>query len=518
MAILKIDSNITGLRYAEEKSIGVLPASPVWHPLEPNEYTDFGGQLTTIARNPINPSRQRKKGVVADLEASGGFSTDITQTNMQDLLQGFFFADIRKKTEFGGAGEITNIDGSGNDFEAASGLDAFSVGDLVFASGTANNNGLHYVTAVAATSLTVDSNLVTEDPANGAKLVRVGVRATADDLGVDVSGTFPAITSTTLDFTTLGLTPGEWVFVGGDSTGSSFVQVTMINGVNVTVNNGWKRVRKIAENTLTFDKSDHAMKAEALSGGEKVEIYLPRTIKNETGGLVKRRTYQLERTLGKADATHAEDQREYLTGSVPSEFNLSIPTAEKLTAELNFVSTDNEQFLGTDAKKGGSRPDLVESDAFNTSSDMSRVKLAEVIDGEEAPTPLFAFATEINLSVNNNVSANKAIGVLGAFEVTAGTFQVSGDMTVYLSSVAAVQAVRQNRDITFDIAIWKDNAGIVIDVPLLTLGDGRASVEQDQPITLSVSMDAATAAKIDPNLDYTLLISFFDYLPDAADG
>ena len=68
MTILqKIDSNVTGLRFAEEVSIGVLaqeeaaPSNTDWTPLEPNTYADFGGQISTVARNPINPSRQRRR-------------------------------------------------------------------------------------------------------------------------------------------------------------------------------------------------------------------------------------------------------------------------------------------------------------------------------------------------------------------------------------------------------------------------------------------------------------------------
>jgi len=508
----KIDSNATGLRYCEEDSYKVVSGDEVWKPLEPNSYSDFGGSVTTVARNPINPSRQRKKGVVTDLDASGGFEMDITQSNLQDLLQGFFFADLRTKVEFGGAGEITGVVTSTDDFEAASGLDAFAAGDLVHAAGfsDAANNGLHVVSAAAAGALTVTSNLVDETPATTATLVKVGVQASADDIDVDVSGSRPALTSTTLDFTDLGLVPGEWIYIGGDSPLLGFLNAA---------NNGFARVFSIAANTLTLDKTEDTMVAETSSGSRTVQIFIGRALKNESDPSdIVRRTYQLERQLGAPDDSSPSDiQAEYIIGCVPSEFEFQVPTADKAMANLSFVGATNETIDGPTSLKGGTRPDLVEADAFNTSSDVPRIKMAVYDSADAAPTALFAYVTELTLSINNNVSPNKAIGVLGAFEVTAGTFEVGGNVTAYFADVAVIDAVKDNSDVTLDFHLVKENAGVTIDVPLISLGDGRPNVEQDQAITLPLETNAATGAKIDSALDHTLLMVFWDYLPDAAE-
>jgi hypothetical protein len=139
-----------------------------------------------------------------------------------------------------------------------------------------------------------------------------------------------------------------------------------------------------------------------------------------------------------------------------------------------------------------------------------------VVPGDEAPVPLFAFVTELTVTINNNNSPNKAVGVLGAFEVTTGTFQIGGATTAYFADVVAVQAVQDNDDVTLDFSIVKQNSGVTFDIPLLSLGDGRPAVEQDAPITLPLVLDAATAAKIDTTLDYTLHVQFYDFLPDVA--
>lgn len=508
--VSKIDSNVTGLCFAEEETFKTLPTTPVWWPLEPNSYSDFGGTVTTMARKPISASRQNKKGVATDMEASGGFNQDLTQTNLQRLLQGFFFASLRPKDEFGdGSGVITSV-GASNDINGTAIDTGVVAGKLIFCSGFTNsaNNGLKIVASVASGSVTVTETLVAEAaPPAAAKITMVGVQGATGDLDVTTTGAFATITSTTLDFTTLGLLPGEWIYVGGDTAGTQFV---------TAANNGFKRIRSIAANALVLDKSVLAMGTEANTT-TTVRLFFGRVLKNETGTSIVRRTYNLERTLGVPDTTDPTGvQSEYLTGAVPNELTINIPTAEKIMADLTFIAADNEQRSGTTDVKTGTRKTLAESDAFNTSSDIVRIKMSVVDAASEAPTALFGFLTELTLTINNGVTPNKAVGVFGAFEVSIGNFEVGGKCSAYFSDVAAVAAVRDNSDVTLDIILAKANTGVIIDFPLLALGDGRLNVEKDAPITLPLTLEAGTGAKVLPTMDHTLLMVFFDYLPTAA--
>jgi len=506
----KIDSNVTGLRYAEEDSIKTLPASPVWHPLEPNSYKDFGGQTTLMARNPINASRQRKKGVITDLDASGGFVQDLTQNNLTRLLQGFFFASMREKTTNlplnGTAIPFSGVTGTTKTYTLGSGTlgSSFVAGDLVLMSGfnQSANNGLKNVASSTATTIVVTQTAVDETPAASAKVRKVGIQLGSAEFNIDVTASYPRLVraSGTKDLTTLGLIPGEWVFIGGDSAATKFT---------IAANNGFARVRAVAATYLEFDKTASTMTAETGTG-KTIQLFFGNVLRNEKDpALIKQRSYQLERTLGQdANGTMSE----YLLGAVPNELSMSIKQADKITVDLSFVAVDHEQRDGTTGVKAGTRPDNVDAPAFNTSSDFSRIKMHLITAGNTNPNPLFAFLTELEITINNNVSPNKAVAVLGAFDVSAGTFEVGGNVTAYFADIAAVQAVRNNADVALDLAVVKANAGLVFDIPLISLGDGRLNVEQDNPITLPLSVEAAEST-----FGYTLLMNEFPYLPSLAD-
>lgn len=502
----KIDSNETGLAIAKEVigTPGVLPVTPDWVAMEPNEYDDFGGEPTLLARRPINSSRQRKKGAIVDLAATGGFNQDFTCDNSKMLTEGFLYAAMRKKQE----DEPTSVSATGYVVPDET---LYQAGLLILASDFANsvNNGLKVVTSIDAGTSEVRAAGLAVDASPAGRIQVVGLQGAAGVLDVNAAGDLALITSSGIDLDTVGLIPGEMIFVGGDAADLRFTNAA---------NNGIKRIRAIADdgNSITIDKSDAAMITEA-STTETVQIFFGNVIKNELADLIVRQSFQMERQMGAPDtALPAEVQCEYVIGAFPNEMEMVIESADKINVNYNFVAITNEHNVSTTGPKTGNRISVVESDAFNTSTDFARIKLAAVSDTAEAPSPLFAFVTELTLNINNNVSLNKAVGYLGGFDATIGLFEVSAEINAYFTKIESVKAIKDNTDITLDFFCVKENRGFAVDLPLVALGGGLSEVELDEPIMVPLESDAATAAKINPNFDHTLMWVYFDYLPTLA--
>lgn len=508
MTIDKIDSNATGCRFAEEASIKTLPGSPVWWPLEPNSYKDFGGSSKLVSRNPINPSRQRQKGVITDLDAKGGLNQDLTMNNFDRLMQGFFFANWREHPTTrpmnlaGQACTSVSVSGS-NKYNFGASPGAFLAGMLALATGfgVTANNGLKLVTAVDATDLVTTSTVAVEaSPPAAAKLRAVGFQGASGDLTLATISAQIALESTALDFTTLGLLEGGWVWVGGDTTASTFA----------TGQGGLARIALagIAAHVLTFDKVSWTSLANDTGTGKTIQVFMADILRNEPlPADILFKSYQIERTLGlDADGTMSE----YLVGSLCSDLSINMTQADKINVDIGVISCDNEQRTGAIGIKGGTRPNDTPESAINTSSDLKRVNLA-LVSANASVLPLFAFATDVGLTINNNVTPNKALAVLGAFNMSAGEFDVDGKLTVYFADITAVQAVRNNSDVTLDLFTAKDNQGQVFDLPLIALGNGLLGVEANKPITLPLD----TSASVSP-FGYTMSYSKFGYLPNVA--
>ncbi|CAA2409753.1 Phage Major Tail tube protein [Xanthomonas phage Suba] len=518
-----IDGGLTGLRIAEEVCLKELPTQaidgfdPTWHTREPNSYSDFGGDVTLVAREIIDPSRQNKKGRPTDLDASGGWNEDLTQSNIGWLAQGFFFANAR---EAGSTDPfdptkkiaITAVTSADKRYAAASGLDAiFAEGQLVKASGfaSASNNGLKRVTAVAAGYIEVAEALIAEaSPSAKAKVEVVGGQFEAGDVSIAVVDGIPSLVSTATDFTTFpGLIPGKWLFLGGDVANSAFVN-----------NTGFARIASVSANAIVFDDTTWQPVNEA-GAGLSVQFFSGPLIRNEKErALIKRRSYTIERTLGEDEATSenpGDEQGEYLLGAVPNELTLNIPVAEKFNVDYTFVACDNDFRSGAAGDKlrslvGTVIPALGE-DFINTSSDIYRIKMNILDPATSNPTGLFAWITEGNIAINNGITPTKVVGKFGAGSVSADNFAVTGEVTALFTSVAACRAIRESKDVGFNVIAAYNNAGMIWDLPLVSLGGGRLNVEKGQPVSIPLNTSAAENV-----YGYTAMLCLFPYLPDAA--
>lgn len=507
----KINSNDTGLSIAEELSLKVLPgvagADAVWYEQEPNGYPSFGGELSMMVRSPINASRQDQKGTATGNTANGGFTADFTKSNMKRLLQGFFFADARELASTaplaGAAVVMSSALAADKSYNAPAGLNVFAANELVFVSGYNNalNNGVKNVVSAVAAKVVVSETTVDEAVApSGAKLEKVGYKLAVADAGFVVASGIPSLTVTAGDFTTMaGMFPGNWIFIGGDVASTRFAN-----------NVGFARIATVAAKALTFDDTTFTPVTEAGTG-KTIHLYLGAVVRNEKNpALIKRRSYQLERRLGMGPTAV---QAEYVVGAVANQFTLNIPKVDKLTCDLSYVGCDTEYRTGEvgDTVKVGVHVVAPGESAYNTSSDIYRIKMAILNPGTSNPTPLFGYVDGASIAIDNGVTPDTAVGVFGAFDVSTGNFKVSGSITAFFSTVAAVQAVRKNSDVGISVISASKNSGFVFDIPLVGLGGGMVNVEKDKAIQIPL-----TAAGAENKNGYTMLSVHYSYLPTLA--
>jgi hypothetical protein len=490
-------TNNFGLQYAIEQSLGVLPGSPEWKQLEPNAIGTFGSTITTVARSPISKNRQRRKGTVTDLDSAVEFDGDLTLEHFIDFIEGFCFAD------FVGA-EVkvpTDVTGGATDEYTVPSGTVLVQNTLVYARGFTNagNNGLKVVdSGASATTVPVTTDLVDEAAIPASQNVSLevcGYRSAAGDLDIDADGN---ITSATLDFTTLGLTPGQAIWVGGDAA---------LNQFSTAANSGFVRVMVIETNKLTIDKTSQTFVTEANTTQE-VDIYFGRFVRNvgvDDGDYLER-SFNFEGAYQNLAVPGPGDEYEYAKGNYCNTVGFELPLTDKATVSFAFVGTDTDVPTGTRATNADTPVVPVQTSAFNTSADIARLRVQQVDE-----TGLTTDFKSLTFNINNNVSPEKVLGQLGAKFMNTGNLEIDIEAQLLFTDGAVVEAVRDNTTVTMDFSIRNDDGAILVDIPSMTLGGG----DREFPVNESILINTTAQAFGDTTLGTSLGVSLFPYVPSA---
>lgn len=494
----RVLSNNATLECARETALGTLPSSG-WRLLQPNRF-QMGPAIAKVYRDIISKSRRKRKGQITDVKSAVTVDADITMELMDEFVESAVMASSTwaLNTRRWVPTAVTSVA-----FVVPSG-GALAQYTLVKAKGfaVAGNNGLFVVGAASDADEIKCSGLTAEAAIPAAQNVTLqicGVQGTAGDITMDASG---RLTSTVLNFTTLGLTVGQMIKIGGASAGLQFA---------TAANNGYARITAIAAGLLTLDRRSATFVID--SGATKtIQIFFGgflRDVAVDHGDYIGPevsaiRSYTFEGLYENLGV--AEDQFEYARGNVLSMLTLSLPLADKATATLDFVGTDTDAPVGEASRATlASAPRVpVEVAMVNTSSDVARLIVAEADE-----TGLSTDFKSLSFKFNHNVAPEQVLGTLGGAYMNCGDFDVTAEMSLLFSNPDVLAAVRANDTVGMWWALKNDDGGFGVDVPAMCLESATKEMPENASMTLSLTGMAIESA----TYGHLVSVSMFPHLP-----
>lgn len=499
----RVVTNFLTFSFAREAALGVLPGAPQWYELEPNSINSFGNTIGTTARSPISKARARRKGTPTDLDSAVEFEADLTLTHLRDFMECFCFARAVGPDSY----LTTAVAGGGFTVAALSAPQAarliYSGGgakSLLYSHGFATpaNNGLKVLAAAVAggaVSITA-AGLAAEAPGATvlAEVAIAGVRAAAGDLAINAGGN---LTSVVLDFTTLGLSVGQSLHVGGVDALNRFANVA---------NFGLARIAAIAAHLITLEKRDNAFVADA-GAAVAVDLLFGQFVRNVAVDHADFLQPSCQFELASPNLMPGGvTGYEYALGNWMDTISIALPLTGKATMTAGFVGTNTTDpdtvraLAAANAKIGGL------TEAFGTASDIARLRVQEV--DETGLSTDFKSAT---FTLSNNVAGEKVLGVMGPKYLNAGNIEVDVETQMLFTSPEVITAVRYNRTTGLDFALLNGDGGVLFDMPTGVLtGGGR-----DYPVNQSVAVNTTFQAHEESVGGFSLGVSFFPVLPTA---
>lgn len=477
-------SNRVRLSVVEEVTQGVTPATPTLQTL----------RVTSVGLKP-NPKNVVSQQLVSDrmepdyifvgLDAAGDVGIEWIADAHAILIEGAMMKDYTVAPELSGTGSITAVTAATDNYTIVAGT--FVRYDLVRGEGftLAANNGTFVAQATtSSTSLVTLDGRATETPTATARLKQIGFEGPTTDINATASG----LASTLIDFTSYGLTPGQWVVVGGTATANKFATAT---------SNGYCRVSTstaITATALPFDVVQAGFGVDAGTG-KNIRVYFGDYITNST----TLKTYTFERFF--ADIT----QYELFKGCAVDALMLDAKPQSVLTGSVSLIGM-NYGISGTQVA-GAVMVAAKTSDVLNASSNVAYI--AE--NGVTVGTPNYVFG--LQLSFKNNVRLLTAVGSLTGIGVNYGTFQVAGRLEAYFGDSTLLAKVLSQTSTSLYAGFSDANGkGILFDLPKVKFGGGGVDVtglneDLKQPLDLVALKFTPLLTAVSP---YAASISHFE--------
>ena len=467
---------------------GTLPGSPIMNLLEPNSIGKFGPSLKKMARLPISKNRMARKPALVDLDSTVDFELDLTYDHVREFVEALLFASSKGVATFA----VTGVTSTG--YTVASG-GALPIRTLVVAKGLAiaGNNGLKVLVTGSTGTEIKTSGLTAEATApSGATVEVAGIQGDTADIVMSASG---HITTTALNCTTLNLTAGQFIWVGGDGAATKF---------DVAANRGLARVTAIAAGQISLDKRAGVFASDA-GAGKTIQLFFSKYVRNvavDHADYIER-TYMFELAYENL-AGGGVDEYEYASGNYCNEISFDFPLATKAVMKCGFIgmTTGDPTTSRTSGFSTALPPTSVEP--VNTSSDLMRLRVTEADE-----TGLTTDFKSMSISINNNVSPEKVLAYLGSKYINAGIIEIKITASVLFTDSDVIKKMRSNARVTMEVAWRNGDGGFVLDMPSMTIENGDKQFPMNQSVT--INMEAMCFQ--DATYNDVLSLSQFAYMP-----
>lgn len=478
------------LSFAVEDSLGTLPGTPLWYETDRLTLDEFGSSISRTEIRPINQNAMDEKPIITDLDSSVAYTNNLTISSLKNHIQGAFRSDIQSQAE----AVPTSILASDDSFNHAALSGAIAEHSLIYARNLSDtsNDGLHVVGAASTTTKTITTSTLADQssiPAN-ARFNVVGYQGTSGDIELDSDNN---LISTTLDFTTLGLTVGQSLWIGGSTS------VTQFATADYT---GLVRVKIVEANKITIEERPWTVGAADAGTGKTIQIFFGDFIRNvpRDDSDYNAESYTFEGEF--PDMASSTTYYEYPDGNRVNECTLSFPQTDKATVSWNFMGLDTPNI--TSSQASGNRLNTYDKKGFGTSSDCVFLKVKDT-DLTDFDTTF----TDLTLTISNNINPRKALCNLGAVDINDGNFMMGGSVQAFINDPDMINSVRNNDTLVLSYAV--DNEDGVLDIYLPAMTFGSKAYDTPENDNALVNFDIMTYK--DEFYGFVAGFTMYHYLP-----